>query len=131
MELTVKRIKKGKDYTAGQLFINDEFFCWTLEDIERDKKIPKETAIPKGKYEVILNISNRFKVYMPLLLNVPGFEGIRIHNGNTKDDTEGCILVCNEDSRDGFGGDSRSAFKRLMSKLTKVEKKEKIWITVQ
>lgn len=131
MELTVKRIKKGKDYTAGQLFINDEFFCWTLEDLERDKKIPRETAIPKGKYEVILNMSNRFQKYMPLLLNVPGFEGIRIHNGNTKDDTEGCILVCNEDSRDGFGGNSKLAFKNLMARLTKVEKKEKIWITVQ
>lgn len=131
MELIVKRIKKGKDYTAGQLFINDEFFCWTLEDLERDRKIQNETAIPKGKYEVIINMSNRFKMYMPLLLNVPNFSGIRIHSGNTKDDTEGCILVCNEDSRDGFGGNSRAAFKKLMSILTKAEKKEKIWITVQ
>lgn len=130
MELELKRTKKGKDYTAGQLSINNQFFCWTLEDLERDKKIPGETAIPKGRYEIVLNMSNRFKTYMPLLLNVPGFEGIRIHTGNTKADTEGCILVCNEDSRDGFGGDSRTAFKNLMTQLRKVEKKEKIWITV-
>ena len=94
-------------------------------------KVQDETAIPSGRYEVILNMSNRFKKYMPLLLNVPNFSGIRIHAGNTKEHTEGCILVGVEDGNDGFLGNSRSAFNELMKVLRKVEKKEKIYITIQ
>lgn len=136
MEIKVQRFKKDK-YTHGVLTIEGNVFeCYTLEDKVREGdifkvKVQNETAIPAGRYEVILNMSNRFKKYMPLLLNVPNFSGVRIHSGNTKDHTEGCILVGFENGEDGFLGDSRNAFNELMKVLRKVEKKEKIYITIQ
>lgn len=93
MKLTLKRIFLGTDYTIGKLYIDGEYFCDTLEDTVRDEKIPGETAIPCGIYDVVVNMSNKFKRKLPLLLNVPNFTGIRIHRGNTAKDTEGCILV--------------------------------------
>jgi hypothetical protein len=130
MELKLVRTKFEKDFTSGSLYIDDVFFCYTLEDEVRKKKLKAETAIPKGRYEVILKISNRFKKYMPLLLNVPYFEGIRIHNGNTDEHTEGCILV-GTSLTNNFIGNSRVTFNKLMSILTKVEKKKKIFITIE
>ena len=56
-------------------------------------KIKGKTAIPAGKYEVVVTMSNRFKRLMPLLLDVEGFDGIRIHGGNSHDDTDGCLLI--------------------------------------
>lgn len=93
VELLLKRIFKGTGYTIGKLYIDGEYFCDTLEDAVRDKKIPGETAIPAGTYKVIVNMSPRFKRLLPRLLDVPGFEGILIHRGNTPSDTAGCILV--------------------------------------
>lgn len=93
MELKLKRIAYREKYTIGKLFIDDVYFCDTLEDVPRDIKIQNETCIPKGKYKVVLNISNRFKRLMPLLIDVPNFTGIRIHTGSTEKDTSGCILV--------------------------------------
>ena len=72
--------------TIGELYNDGVYFCYTLEDAIRDKKIPNETAIPCGRYDVITNYSVRFKRVMPLILNVPGFTGVRIHAGNTKAD---------------------------------------------
>lgn len=92
-QLVLDRIFKGSDYTIGKLYINGEYFCDTLEDTVRDKKIPNKTAIPAGTYKVIVNTSPRFKRLLPRLLDVPGFEGILIHRGNTPEDTSGCILV--------------------------------------
>ena len=116
MNLLLKRAHGTKDYTHGQLFIDNIYFCDALEDQERENKILGETAIPCGTYKVILTISNRFKRLMPLLVNVPNFSGIRIHNGNTKDHTEGCILV-GKKIKDGFIGESKITFKALMKKL--------------
>lgn len=87
--------------TLGSMYINDRWVCWTLEDVIREVagvevvawKIPGKTAIPAGHYPVRLSMSNRFKVVLPEILNVPGFSGIRIHAGNTADNTEGCVLV--------------------------------------
>jgi hypothetical protein len=82
--------------TVGELTLNGKFFCYTLEDVVRPAKAAKvygATAIPAGKYNVILSISNRFKKLMPLVQNVKGFEGIRIHPGNTAAHTHGCLLV--------------------------------------
>lgn len=91
--LTLKRVYPTDDYTIGELYIEGEYFCDTLEDTVREKKIAGKTAIPYGKYEVIVNRSPRFKRELPLLLDVPNFTGIRIHRGNTAEDTSGCILV--------------------------------------
>lgn len=95
MKLKLCRKFLGNKYTIGKLFINDEYICDTLEDAVRSEsiKVCGETAIPYGVYEIILTMSPRFKRILPLLLDVPHFEGIRIHTGNTEKDTEGCILV--------------------------------------
>ncbi len=97
MKLKVERCFFRPEYTIGKLEVDGEFFCDTLEDrvrdLSREKKVPGETAIPAGIYDVVVNISPRFKRKLPCLLNVPGFEGILIHRGNTPEDTAGCILV--------------------------------------
>lgn len=97
MKLQLERKYLKPEYTIGQLKVDGTFFCDTLEDQVRDlsqvKKVPGKTAIPAGKYEVIVNISPKFKRKLPRLLDVPGFEGILIHRGNTPEDTAGCILV--------------------------------------
>ena len=97
MKLKVERQFLKPDYTIGTLEVDGKYFCDTLEDrvrnLSREKKVLGETAIPAGRYEVIVNISPRFKRKLPRLLNVPGFEGILIHRGNTPEDTAGCILV--------------------------------------
>jgi len=127
MKLLLKRIHRTNNSTIGELFIDGKFECYTLEDIERDVKVKSETAIDKGTYKVILSMSNRFKKVMPLLLNVPKFEGIRIHSGNTNHDTEGCILVGTSRSKD-FIGNSRKAFDSLMKKL---KDEKEITITIE
>lgn len=116
MKLLLKRITKTNNSTIGELYINGVFQCYTLEDKEREVKIKNETAITKGTYKVIINRSNRFKIDLPLLLNVPNFEGVRIHTGNSNHDTEGCILVGQTRSTD-FIGNSRKAFKNLFDKM--------------
>jgi len=116
MQITVKRLHKTDTSTIGELLVDGIFECYTLEDIERPVKIKAETAIPKGTYKVIINQSNRFKRLMPLLLNVPNFEGVRIHAGNTNHDTEGCILVGRTRYKD-FIGQSRKAYDKLFKKM--------------
>lgn len=93
MNLFLQRIAQTPEYTIGRLEINGKFFCHTLEDAVREQKIMHKTAIPEGTYKVVVNRSPRFKRDLPLLLDVPYFEGIRIHRGNTAKDTSGCILV--------------------------------------
>jgi hypothetical protein len=128
--LRVIRSNYTKDSTIGTMYLNDKLFCFTLEDVCRDLnrdgdladknevKIHGETCIPAGSYKVIINMSNRFKTMMPLLINVPGFEGVRIHAGNTKADTHGCLLVGKKIGLDTVLN-SKVAFSELMSELTK------------
>ena len=120
MKIQIKRLHRTKFSTIGELLVDGVWECYTLEDIERDVKIKGETAIPKGTYKVIINQSNRFKRLLPLLLNVEGFEGVRIHAGNTNHDTEGCILVGKTRSND-FIGQSRKAFDSLFNKMQKAK----------
>lgn len=120
MEIRIKRLHRTENSTIGELTIDGVFECFTLEDKEREVKIKSETAIAKGTYKVIINQSNRFKRLLPLLLNVPNFEGVRIHSGNSNHDTEGCILVGLTRSQD-FIGQSRKAFDKLFKKMQKAE----------
>ncbi len=130
MELKLVRAHGTKDFTQGKLSIDDNYFCETLEDEERAVKIYGKTAIPVGRYKIILNVSNRFKRLMPLLLSVLNFSGIRIHAGNTHKDTEGCILV-GEPAYAGFIKNSAITFRALMRILAKADKRgEEIWITI-
>ena len=116
MKIEVKRLYKTENSTIGELTIDGKFECYTLEDKERTVKIKGETAISKGTYKVIINQSNRFKKLLPLLLNVPNFEGVRIHPGNSNHDTEGCILVGQSISKD-YISKSRKAFEKLFKKM--------------
>lgn len=105
MQLKVIRTEKNMYCTIGKLYIDGQYFCDTLEDVDRglsnDMEINKitsvkvygKTAIPTGTYSVILSQSNRFKRILPEILNVPGWSGVRIHSGNKAEDTLGCILV--------------------------------------
>ena len=99
MELILTRIARKAEYTIGRLEDeNGKKLCDTIEPIWRnydggELKIPKKSAIPEGTYRVVTTYSLRFRKYLPLLVGVPGFEGVRIHAGNTSRDTEGCILV--------------------------------------
>lgn len=120
MKLVLKRLHKTNNSTIGELTLDGIFQCYTLEDIEREVKVKSETAIPKGTYKIIINQSNRFKRLLPLLINVPGFEGVRIHSGNSNYDTEGCILVGETRGKD-FIGKSRKAFDKLFEKMKKAE----------
>lgn len=118
MKLTLKRNPSNSACTIGRLFVDGSLECVTLEDIVREHKIPGETAIPAGRYKVIINMSNRFKTLLPLLLEVPGFEGVRIHPGNEAKNTEGCILVGSAVSSDGKAIlKSRIAFDALFAKM--------------
>ncbi|MBP9994103.1 MAG: hypothetical protein KBT67_04055 [bacterium] len=97
LKIKLERLWLKESYTIGKLYVDGKYLCDTLEDKFRDlskaKKVYGETAIPAGEYRVIMTYSPKFRREMPLLLNVPQFETVRIHPGNTADDTEGCILV--------------------------------------
>lgn len=129
MELKLIRKIFTDDSTIGELYINGSFFCYTLEDKVRPVKIKNITAIPAGRYEVIINWSDRFKMLMPLLLNVLNYEGVRIHWGNYSKDTDGCVLL-GETKGVNFIGQSKSAFAKFMAKLKSCAKSEKVWITI-
>ncbi|MDR2286828.1 MAG: DUF5675 family protein [Prevotellaceae bacterium] len=104
-KLTVKRIARKPSYTIGKLYVDDVYFCDTIEDTDRGLKqsmplseikhikVMSQTAIPTGTYSVIVNVSPSKKRLLPRLIDVPGFEGILIHRGNTAEDSSGCIIV--------------------------------------
>ena len=137
MELDVKRIYKAEDYTIGELSINGAFFCHTLEDKVRilnsfEDKVYGETAIPVGRYKVIISYSNHFKKEMPEIVNVEFFKGVRIHAGNTKEDTEGCLLVgeC-KNVKEGFIYNSKNTYKKLFQILQEaVNLNEEIYLSI-
>lgn len=130
MKIDVIREKFANSFTRGRLFINGEYFCDTLEDTDRRlektdnlatikaRKVQGKTAIPAGDYKLILTPSNRFKRDLPLILDVPAFEGVRIHSGNTAEDTEGCILVGKYNNK-GMVLQSRDTFARLFAEICK------------
>jgi hypothetical protein len=134
MKLKLLRTKLRDNLTNGQLYINDEFFCFTLEDKVREPlqngaggdgvpvekwKIKGETAIPRGIYEVVLEDSPRFGPDTITLRNVPGFTKIRVHSGNSPDDTEGCIIVGFRLNDNGIivPGTTRPAVRELKARI--------------
>lgn len=128
MRLTLKRIANKKDYCIGKLYINGKYFCDTLEDVDRglddsmteeeikQLKVKGQTAIPVGIYTVLLTYSPKYKKVMPLINNVKGYSGIRIHSGNSSKDTEGCLLV-GKNTVVGRLTDSRNTYNALFKRL--------------
>lgn len=134
MKLVLKRIHFGETCTVGQLYeitdLGENPICYTLEDKYREVegqdvktwKVQDKTAIPKGTYNVSITFSNRFQTRLPLLANVPGFTGIRIHSGNSSKNTEGCILVgMTWDGKSDWIGSSKVAMGVLMPMLEKAK----------
>ena len=141
MKIVLKRIALRDTYTIGKLYIDDKYICDTVEDKVRDinkngvfdngeKKVYGETAIPYGTYEVKWTYSNRFKKYMPEILNVPNFSGIRIHSGNTAADSLGCIIV-GENKAVGKVLNSRATVNKLYPIIEKGCKEGKVTITIE
>ena len=141
MELRVERLWPKENYTVGRLYVNNEFFSNTLEDkiIDKDKsgvfdngekKVYGESAIPYGKYKVIYNWSPKFGRNLPRLLDVPHFEGILIHSGNTAKDSFGCILVGKNTSK-GLLSESRYTSDKLNEIIDAAQKRgEEITIEI-
>ncbi|MDO4309932.1 MAG: DUF5675 family protein [Prevotella sp.] len=149
MILTLRRIARRPGYTIGRLYIDGEYFCDTLEDTDRGlcqgqsvdalrrMKVKGATAIPMGRYKITLNVVSprfgkraRYKRIggrLPRLLDVPVFDGVLIHIGNTPKDTEGCILV-GENKVVGQVVNSTATFYRLFDRLTTAG--DDIWIEI-
>lgn len=136
MEITLTRIAKKDGYTIGRMAIGGQYFCDTLEPQWRnlkagERKMPGRTAIGEGTYPVVITKSPRLCRWLPLLVGVPQFSGIRIHAGNTAEDTEGCILV-GWNRLKGRLVNSRSALTLLMNRMVEaLAKGEKIVIEVR
>ena len=148
MELTLTRIAKRATYTIGRLTIQqptsdepqapttDVYFCDTLEPTWRDyahgdRKVKGCSAIPEGRYAVVISFSPRMQKWLPILLGVPLFSGIRIHAGNTSMDTEGCILV-GQNLKVGQVLNSNTWLKRLKDRIVEAKDRgEAVWITVR
>lgn len=137
LELTLNRITHGSA-TIGDFLIDSDWFCFSLEDEVREVpgapvaqwKVNGKTAIPRGRYRVIITMSKRFGRLMPELLSVPGFIGIRIHPGNTADDTEGCILL-GMTCEGNLIYKSKVAFGNFFPKLkTALAAGQECWITI-
>ena len=155
MELTLKRIALRSEYTIGKLYVDGEYVCDTIEDTVRDLdkdgkfangevKIPGKTAIPYGRYEITMKVKSpkysnfskyswakKYDGYLPRLLNVPHFDGVLIHVGNSALDSEACVLV-GENKVVGKVINSVNTFRRLMDNYLVPAKKrnENIAITI-
>lgn len=141
MKLILKRIALRQTYTIGKLYIDDVYFCDTIEDTVRDinkngkfdngeKKVHSKTAIPYGTYEIKWTYSPRFKKYTPQLMNVPSFEGIRIHAGNTSSDTEGCLIL-GENKQVGKVLNSRATINKFYPIIKEACSKGKVIIEIK
>lgn len=140
MRLTLVRIANRPTYCIGKLYIDGKWFCDTIEDTDRglcdemsekeilERKVKGETAIPTGIYQVLITYSPKYKKQMPLINNVKGYSGIRIHSGNTSKDTEGCLIV-GKNKEVGKVLESRITYNALFKRLQQA--KGKIIIDIQ
>lgn len=151
MEIKVDRKWKKEKYTIGRLYINNEFICNTIEDIDRgltqsmseeeikSKKIYGKTAIPSGRYKILMNVvspkfsqkefyMNVCKGKVPRLEGIKGFSGVLIHSAATADNVEGCIGV-GFNTEIGRLTSIKEAFEKVYSRLS--SSKEDIWITIE
>jgi len=137
MELKVTRSVFTDTTTLGKLYVDDDFYAFTCEDVIRDltdgcsAKVQDETAISYGKYKVIVNYSNHFKKERALLLDVDCFEGIRIHGGNTNEDTEGCILIGAEGDMQTRIWNCAEKVEQLTSMIKAKQVQEDVWIMIE
>lgn len=138
MHLVLLRNPTRNGATLGELYADGDFLCHTLEDTVRELagvpvstwKVPGETAIPAGTYAVTITYSPRFGIPLPLIVDVPGFSGVRIHAGNRSTDTEGCILVGLDRGAD-FIGRSRPALGIVLKRLAgAMQAREPIELTI-
>lgn len=130
MEFIVQRFEATPHSTIGQMMVDGEFLCYTLEDCIRAVKIQDQTAIWPGRYKLVIDYSERFKRPMPHILDVPEFAGIRIHSGNTDANTDGCILLGLTKGPD-FVGQSRDAIGLFMPVLKRgLQDGKEVWITI-
>lgn len=139
MELQLVRTTFTDKSTLGKLAINGVFQCYTLEDRcresepgmwKRELKVPGETAIPYGRYRVIMSMSDRFKRIMPEVLSVPDFTGIRIHSGNQAKDTSGCILPGLTRATDWVGNSAAAYFGLFLKIDHAYTRGEKIYLEI-
>ena len=138
MKLKIWRKEPYDDRTIGHFFIDDGLFSYVLEDRDRKVeeggiKVPKETAIPRGRYRVVINWSNRFQRRMPEILDVPQFTGIRIHDGEGPLNTEGCPTISHKmEIRDGkhWLVRDKTAFNTFFDRLDAALKDGEVWIDI-
>ena len=138
MLIEIKRLECGDDYTLGTMLVDGLTLGHTLEDTDRrledvgiEAKVKGKTAIPRGRYEVVMTYSNRFHRMMPEVLGVPGFTAIRIHGGNTHEDTEGCPLLGAIREADGVIRDCAGVNALLRRRIEIAERrKERVWLEV-
>ena len=144
MELTLTRIEFYDDRTFGKLYHGDDLICDILEDKNRglmqdwelatiiSKKIFGKTAIPFGRYEITVTYSNHFGKPLPLINDVKGFEGVRIHSGNRPEDTEGCLLcgVRPNYNECNYIIDSRITFEKVYKLIGEALLNEQVFINI-
>lgn len=136
MELILNREKFTEKSTIGRLTVDDKYICHILEDTDRGlennpgRKVYGKSAIPRGRYRIVATMSNRFKKVLPLLKDVPGFEGIRIHPGNKPEDTDGCLLPGVDPSTDWVSQSVKTFAKVDALIRSALDQKEEVWITI-
>lgn len=139
MELTLERKIHNENSTEGNLYINGKWFANTIEDVVRAKpgewnkslKVYAKTAIPYGKYPVLVTWSNRFNRMLTGVFNVPDFEGIRIHNGTSEISSAGCIIISyKDDDKNHKLINDKQAMNDLVNIVTEAQQHEKVWLNI-
>jgi hypothetical protein len=137
VKLKLERKFLNENSTEGNLYVDGKWFCHVIEDKVRAKpgewdnshKVYAKTAIPYGNYQVLVTWSNRFKRMLPLLINVPDFQGIRIHNGRTETSSAGCLIVSYKAGK-GYVINDKKAMNDLTDMISEAQKKSKVFIEI-